>query len=409
MKLTTKLLSIAIALSLALTGCSKKESDDDDDRKEKKSKREKKSKKDKKGDDGDDDAPEAKGSAAPVEAKPVKGLAAADNDPALAAWGAEVAACKEFNTNCSGYSKKDAISKSDDASKAKARVTMFNWMEEPSNVIVREAGAHVLWSEWLINDAITTDAKLFERTLAALKAEPGYGKENTNRYAANDMANVLSKFAKAAPNRGAIAAFITDASYPFASARVEAIRLLTDDTLNDPTLFAAVKTVAERPTEASEVSGAIVSRLRDAQGANRDWAKGYLRGQAASTNAGRASSAVQSLAVFGETSDADALFASLETRASDPGYPGGACLAAREYMRRSDVKFDMAKAIKNLAKLVRDEKAGSVVRLWALEAVFEARDPQTVALGTLLSGVKEESIAKRAKDIVAQYKAKPKK
>jgi hypothetical protein len=408
MKLTSTLLSIAIALSLALSGCSKKESsDDDDDRKGKKEKREKK--KGKKGDKDDEDEPEAKGSAAPVEAKTSKGLAAADNDPALAAWGKEVAGCKEFNTSCSAYTQKNAISKGDDASKAKARTTMFNWMEEPSNAIVRHAGAHVLWSEWLINDAVTTDTKLFERTVAALKAEPGYGKENSNKYAATQMANVLAKFSKSAPNRPAIANFIGDKSYPFVGARVEALRLLPDEAFNDATVFATIQRIGEDTSEPSEMSGAIVSGLRDARDGNRAWAKTYLRKQFASTEASRASSAAQSLAPYGEGSDADALFAAIETRSSEFGFVGGACLAAREYMRRTDVSFDKAKAVKSLAKIVRDEKAGSVARLWALEGVYEARDPQTVALGTLLSGVKEESIAKQAKEIVEKYKKNPKK
>jgi len=409
MKFTSTLLSLAIAFSLALSGCSKKESsdDDDDDRKGKKEKREKK--KGKKGEKGDEDEPEAKGSAAPVEAKAAKGLAAADNDPALAAWGKEVAGCKEFNTNCPAYTQKNTISKGDDASKAKARATMFNWMEEPSNTVVRHAGAHVLWSEWLINDAVTTDTKLLERTVAALKAEPGYGKENSNKYAAGQMANVLAKFSKSAPNRPAVAAFIGDKAYPFVSARVEAVRLLPDDAFNDSTIFATVQRVAEDTSEPSEMTGAIVSGLRDARDGNRTWAKTFLRKQSASTEASRASSAAQSLAPYGEGSDADALFAAIDARSSEFGFVGGACLAAREYMRRTDVSFDKAKAVKSLAKIVRDEKAGSVARLWALEGVYEARDPQTVALGTLLSGVKEESIAKQAKEIVEKYKKNPKK
>ncbi len=340
----------------------------------------------------------------------VKGLAAPDTDPQYAALANELKACKEINTNCPAYAKKDDIGKnaSDAAAKAKARATFFNWMEEPSSWQLRNAGAHILWTQSLIDDAAAKDETLLKRVLAALQAEPGYGVASDNRYTAGQMADVLVRFVPTPAHRAAIAAFIADTSYKFASARGEVIRLLDAESFNEPAIFPKLKAIAESDGEDKDVRATVRDSLRKAKGDNLAWAKGWLKTQAASSDAKWAGPSTRMLAALGDADDFKELLASLEKRSEDD-YLYYATWALADFLGRSDVTVDKAASAKAAEKIANDTKLRAMTRNNALDAIEASGEASFSAVATKLSQDKDASVAKHASDALERHKNAKKK
>ncbi len=349
----------------------------------------------------------------PVEpaATGAKGLAAKDNDPQYAGLAQEFKGCKEINTNCAAYAKKDEIGKiaQDPAMAAKARATFLNWMEEPSAWQVRNAGAHILWTQSLIDDASVADPKLADRVLAALKAEPGFGTETDNGYTAAQIADVLVRFAKVPANRPPIAAFIADANYKLPAGRAELIRLLDPEAYNDPKVFEALRAVAENAADAKDVRQSVRDSLAKATGANLNWGKTWLKAQSESADDAWAGPSVRILAQLGGEAEYKDLLASIDKRGDADGYLYYATWALGDFLRRKDVTVDKAAGAKVAAKVATNAKLGYMARDNAIDAVLVSGDPSFTPLAAKLAKDKEPNVAKHAAEALEQAKKDAKK
>ncbi len=334
-----------------------------------------------------------------------RGLAAADSDPTFAALAQDVRACKEFQPSCPAYAKKKIVAAlTDPAARLRARATFLNWIEEPTSVVIRWAGASILASDGLVDASAASDPKLVARVLAAIADEPRLGRQSANQNVAVELASVLGKLAQAPANRASVASFLADRSYPFPAARAELVRQLTSETLNDPATFKALRIVAEEPLEPTELGDVIPAALGKAEGERQGWARTFLRTVVEQGTSGRATAAVQSLARYGESADAKALVDSLERRKDDSAYLASASLALRTYLGRAELTIDRAHAAMALAKVASDAKLSGEARAEALESLFATGDASFEPLAKKLALDADEPVRLRATDLVEKDK-----
>ncbi len=331
-----------------------------------------------------------------------RGLSAAENDPQYAALAAGFKACKEINTNCATYAKKDDVGKNATTpeARAKARATFLNWIEEPGSWQIRNAGAHVLWTQYLVDDAAAADSAATERVAAALKAEPKYGKESENKYTAVQIADVLVRYAKNATGRVAVTAFIADKTYAFPAARAELIRLMDGAVLNEAKVFATLKAVAEDKSDDATVREAVRDSLARASGENLAWAQKWLSQQATEADAVWAGNSARTLAQIGTAETYAALVAELGKRIDNKDYSYYGGWALQQYLRRTDLTLDKKPGVKVATAIANNGKFDVMTRAVGLEALLASGDASFKPLATKFSKGPDKDLAKRAGDLL---------
>ncbi len=365
---TSRMLGVALAVMLAL-GCGKKG-------------------------DGAQDA---------ESGQPKVGIAAAENDPQYAPLAEEFRTCKEININCPAYAKRESIGKTGD--KDKARVTFMNWLDEPSAWQIRNAGAHILWTQYLIDDKSGADEALGKRVLAAIRKEPSLGKDVNNKYTAVQMGDVLARFSKAPGMRTAIAEFIGDKSYAFPDARGEVIRLLPEDALSDNAIFAVLKTIAEDKSEAMDVRRYVRDALPRVTGANVPWISQWLSSQINDPDGRWAGDCAYALARMGTPETYTALLDALKKRGDDKAFLYGALWALRDYFKKANLAIDKKPGIALSTDIANNAKLDATARGMALDALLASGDPSFKAVATKLSKDKDATVAKRAEDSLRRAEA----